>query len=312
MSDSLPMPISTLTRAQRSSIMNLVRRAARTEIMPRFRRLDASDIAQKTSRQDLVTEADHASEAMIARGLVGLFPNALIVGEEDVAKNPEVRDRIADAELAFTIDPVDGTWNYAHGLSTFGVIISALRFGVPIFGLIYDPVMDDFVIGDSGGAAEMVVPKRRSTRALSVSAGGALADLQGYLPLYMLPKDKQAEMAALLPRFERVLSLRCSAHEMRMLAQGHVDFVLSAGLTPWDHAAGALLCQCAGGHVAMLDGSDYNAAKREGYLLCAANLETWERIRDAMSFLLDTPAATAVTDDEPDEGPSEAPESGEG
>ena len=102
------------------------------------------------------------------------------------------------------------------------------------------------------------------------------------------------------------------AHEMRMLAQGHVDFVLSAGLTPWDHAAGALLCQCAGGHVAMLDGSDYNAAKREGYLLCAANLETWERIRDAMSFLLDTPAATAVTDDEPDEGPSEAPESGEG
>ena len=61
MSDSLPMPISTLTRAQRSSIMNLVRRAARTEIMPRFRRLDASDIAQKSSRQDLVTEADHAS-----------------------------------------------------------------------------------------------------------------------------------------------------------------------------------------------------------------------------------------------------------
>ncbi|MGR3375856.1 inositol monophosphatase family protein [Salipiger abyssi] len=295
MTDSLPMPISTLTKAQRTSIMNLVRRAARTEIMPRFRSLDAADISQKTSRQDLVTEADRAAEAMIARGLVNLFPNALIVGEENVAENPEVVDKIAEAELAFTIDPVDGTWNYAHGLATFGVILSALRFGVPVFGLLYDPVMDDFILGETGGPAEMTVPKRRIVRSLSVSQGGPVEELQGYLPLYMLPEDKQAPMAQLMTRFERALSLRCSAHEFRMLAQGHVDFVLSARLTPWDHAAGALLCQCAGGHVAMLDGSDYNAAKREGYLLCASNAATWNRIRDAMSFLLDTPEAETET-----------------
>ncbi|MCR8548823.1 inositol monophosphatase [Salipiger sp. P9] len=291
MTDSLPMPISTLTQAQRTSIMNLVRRAARTEIMPRFRSLDASDISQKTSRQDLVTEADRAAEAMIARGLVGLFPNALIVGEENVSENPEVLDKIAEAELAFTIDPVDGTWNYAHGLATFGVILSALRFGNPVFGLLYDPVMDDFVIGETNGPAEMIVPKRRVRRPLSVSAGGQVEELQGYLPLYMLPEDKQSAMAALMPRFERVLTLRCSAHEMRMLAQGHVDFVLSVRLTPWDHAAGALLCQCAGGYAAMLDGSEYNATKREGYLLCASDKATWERLRDALSFLTDAPEA---------------------
>ena len=147
MSDTLPMPVSTLSKAQRSSILNLVRRAARAEILPRFRNLESGEIDQKKSHQDLVTEADRAAERMIARGLLALFPNALIIGEENVADHPEVLDKVADAELAFTIDPVDGTWNYAHGLTTFGVIVSALRFGTPVFGLIYDPVMDDVVLG---------------------------------------------------------------------------------------------------------------------------------------------------------------------
>ena len=58
-----------------------------------------------------------------------------------------------------------------------------------------------------------------------------------------------------------------------------------AGLTPWDHAAGALIARRAGCHVAMLDGSDYRADTRDGYLLAAANLATWNRLRDLWSFL---------------------------
>lgn len=288
MTDSLPMPISApLTQAQRTTILNLVRRAARSEILPRFRALDPSDIAEKSGRHDLVTAADKAAEAMITRGLMRLFPHALIIGEEHVASHPEVLDKVADAELAFTIDPVDGTWNYAQGLATFGVILSVLRFGTPVFGMIYDPVMDDVVLAETGGPAEMLLPKRRLKRRLSVSAGGALQDLHGFVPLYNLPPKKRAEVAALYPRLERAHSLRCSAHEFRLFAQGSVDFVLSGRLTPWDHAAGALIARCAGGHVAMLDGSEYNAAKREGYLLVAATRSAWDDLRDAFSMLLD-------------------------
>jgi fructose-1,6-bisphosphatase/inositol monophosphatase family enzyme len=69
---------------------------------------------------------------------------------------------------------------------------------------------------------------------------------------------------------------------------GHVDFVLCSNLTPWDHAAGALIVQRAGGHVACLDGSEYRAQMRDGYLLCASDAATWGRVRDAMSFLLET------------------------
>lgn len=287
MTDSLPMTIpAPLSIAQRTSIMNLVRRAARAEILPRFRALAADEIDQKTGPQDLVTEADRAAERMIARGLLGMFPNALIVGEEDVAKNPDVVDKIAAAEMAFTIDPVDGTWNFAHGLTTFGVILSITRYGTPVFGLLYDPVMDDSIVADDIGPAQMLRP-RKAPQMLSVSRGGPIEALSGYVGLHYLPQDKLAAMAATFPRFTRATSLRCACHEFRMLAQGHVDFTFCTGLTPWDHAAGVLIVQRAGGHVAMLDGSVYRAdAPRSGYLLAASDTATWGRLRDVFGFLL--------------------------
>lgn len=288
MTDHLPMPIpAPLTRAQRTSIVNLIRRTAKAEILPRFQTLSKHDIDMKTGPQDVVTEADRASERMIARGLLRLFPNALIVGEEDVAENPEIVDKIADSEMAFTIDPVDGTWNFAHGLPLFGVILSMTRFGTPVFGLLYDPIMDDVIIAEEGGPAQLIRP-RRAAQHLSVSKGGAIEELTGFVGLHHLPESKKAAHAATLPLYAQVNTLRCACHEFRMMAQGHVDFILSAGLTPWDHAAGALAVQRAGGHVALLDGSDYRAdATRSQYLLCAANKDLWDKLAKIYAYLLE-------------------------
>lgn len=287
MTDSLPMPITApLTNAQRTQIINLLRRAARTEIIPRFRMLGSHQIDQKTGPQDIVTDADRGAEAMIARGLQVLFPHALIVGEENASENPAIIDKIAEAELCFTIDPVDGTWNYAHGLPLFGVMLSILRFGTPVFGVLYDPVSNDVIWADSEHQTELLLP-RRAKRALKTRQGGAVGDLMGYVPLYLIPEDKRDTMAATFPRFDRIASLRCACHEARMVAQGHVDFVLFAKLTPWDQPAGVIAVQKAGGHVAMLDGSEYKGDTRSGYLLMACNPATWGRVREVFEFLLD-------------------------
>jgi fructose-1,6-bisphosphatase/inositol monophosphatase family enzyme len=101
-----------------------------------------------------------------------------------------------------------------------------------------------------------------------------------------MPDDLRRKALSLYPDFARAQSLRCSAHEYRTLAQGGAHFCLSGMLTPWDHAAGVLLCQMAGGHAAMLDGSDYNAAMTEGYLLTASDKETWLRLKEQFAFLL--------------------------
>ena len=284
MTETLPLPLTPISKAQQTSLVNLVRRAAKTEILPRFRNLSAHQIATKSGPQDLVTEADEAAEAMIARGILHLFPNAVVIGEEAAAKDPGLRQTAAQAELAFIIDPVDGTWNFAHGVPLFGVILAATRFGKPIFGLLYDPMVDDWVIADDQSPT-MIAGAGRAPRPTTVSAGGALADLSGVIHFHLLPKDKQAALAPVLPEFLRTGSMRCSCHEYRILAQGGVDFCLSGVLNPWDHAAGVLLCQQAGGHVRMLDGSEYHIGTEQGYLLAAANAETWDRIATALSPL---------------------------
>lgn len=286
MTDTLPMPISSLTKAQRTTIVNLVRRAARAEIMPRFRSLSTHQVSEKNGPHDLVTDADRDAEKMIARGLLAMFPNALIVGEEEVSENPGILEKVGEAELAFTVDPVDGTWNFAKGLTVFGVILSMLRFGKPVFGLLYDPVMDDMIVAEHDGDTKMLRPQRPA-QTLKTSAGGAIETLTGYIGLHHIPQTKQGAMAATFPRFARASSLRCSCHEFRMMAQGHVDFVVSGGLTPWDHAAGVLAVQRAGGHAALLDGSEYSATAGHGkFLLCASDAATWGRLAEVIDFLL--------------------------
>jgi len=286
MSEShLPMSIpAPLTKAQRTQIINLVRRTSRAEILPRFRTLGQGEIDRKSGPMDVVTAADKQAEKMITRGLLSMFPNALIVGEESMTE--EKIAELAEAEMGFAIDPVDGTWNFANGLATFGVILAMTRFGVPVFGLIYDPITDEVMIADEASTARALAP-RRPARAVSVSDGGPIEDLSGFVSFYNLPEEHRPDMANLMTRFQRLYTLRCAAQEFRMVAQGNVDFMLCSSLSPWDHAAGALIVQRAGGHVACLDGSDYRAQMRTGYLLCAADASTWGRVRDAMSFLLD-------------------------
>jgi len=96
--------------------------AARVEVMPLFRRLVPDQIRQKTSTFDVVTRADEAAEAHITRALLAAFPGAVVVGEEAVHHDAGLLDAIATAELAFIVDPIDGTKNFVSGLPLPGLV----------------------------------------------------------------------------------------------------------------------------------------------------------------------------------------------
>lgn len=278
MTDQLPMPITApLSAAQKTQLLNLVRRAARAEIMPRFRTLDRGDIDIKKDATDLVTAADTAGEAMITRGLQMAFPHALVIGEEAISKTPTLMDGVAEAELSFIIDPVDGTWNFAHGMPLFGTMVAVCRFGQPVFGLIYDPVGDDAIMADNTSPALWQTVTGRH-RPIKTAAEKELGDLHGYMHIRLMPPADRALTYTKLHALANVGSLRCSAHEYRMLATGGVDFVMSGNLNAWDHAAGALICAQAGGKSAMLDGSSYDATTSNGYLLCATSGAVWDKV----------------------------------
>ena len=94
-------------------LAEILRRAAAQEILPRFRNLEAGAVRLKTSAIDLVTDADEAAERVIEAELLRAFPGALVIGEEGVSQHPRRLEGLGEAEFAFIIDPIDGTFNFA-------------------------------------------------------------------------------------------------------------------------------------------------------------------------------------------------------
>src|SRR5215469_13765721 len=97
-------------------IGEIISSAARIEIMPRFGRLVARQVREKSSRFDVVTDADEAAETAISSMLAAAYPSAVIVGEEATARDSTLLAALDTADLAFVLDPLDGTRNFASGL----------------------------------------------------------------------------------------------------------------------------------------------------------------------------------------------------
>jgi fructose-1,6-bisphosphatase/inositol monophosphatase family enzyme len=274
-----------LADSRRDLLLSAVREAARVRILPRFRALDASEIAIKSGPADLVTLADTEAEEDIKARVGALWPEALVLGEETAAADRRARAAMGVAEICVVVDPVDGTWNFAKGLAMFGVLLAVLRRGVPVWGLLYDPVMDDWIEAAPGGPAWFVAASGRR-KTLRCSAESRPGRLTGYLPLGLYHRQARGRIAAEFPDFQRITSLRCSAHEYRMVAQGHAEFCLSGPTPhPWDHAAGVLAVEAAGGVARFLDGRPYTAARAKGVLLSAGSQAAWDALARRFAFL---------------------------
>jgi fructose-1,6-bisphosphatase/inositol monophosphatase family enzyme len=259
----------------------ILARAAEAEIMPRFRTLNAEQVRQKSSSFDLVTEADEAAEKAIARELAAAFPGSIIIGEEAAAKNPDIVSGIADAELAFIIDPIDGTRNFVVGLPLFGSMIAATVRGEIVFGAIHDPVCEDTAFALRGEGA-WVEGRYRKRVALKVADPVPLASMDALISTSFLPEPLRSTVNGNLARVGLTGSLRCAAHEYRLAAAGNCHLLLYNKLMPWDHAAGWLLHREAGGFSARFDGSDYKPTVQSGGLLYAPDQESWQLARAAL------------------------------
>ena len=268
------------------ALVQIVRGAARSEIMPRFRRLTEDAVSSKTAPDDLVTEADLNAETAIAAGVRTLLPEAAIIGEEAVEANASLLDQIGVAPLSVIVDPVDGTWNFAKGLTTFGVILAVAVRGETVFGLLYDPVMDDWIETRRGGGTWYVTAD--GVRRQLLFSGDATDELTGFVPLFNFPKSIRLRLVGDIPGFRRIWSVRCSCHEYRTMASGDADYTVSNALKPWDHAAGALAVAEAGGAVGLLDGRPYRPSITSGgYLVTARSAAILSRVRSTFSVLIE-------------------------
>lgn len=264
-----------------AAIADLVRAVSRTEIMPRFHRLTAGAVRAKTGPLDLVTDADETAEARLAEGLTRLFPGCAVVGEEAAAADETVLSRLATHDLAFTVDPVDGTLNFAAGLPLFGVMVAAVVAGEVAAAVIHDPVKDEAALALAGQGAWLEAADG-SRSALRVAAPAPLETMTALVSWRFMPEPQRSLVCRNLPRFAAVWDLRCAAHQYRMAAAGHVHALAYTKLMPWDHAAGWLLHREAGGYAALHDGTPYRPAVIGGGLICAPDEASWRTVRDAL------------------------------
>ncbi len=271
----------SFTKSDLAELVTLVRAVGRTAVMPHFRSLRPEDVQAKTGPLDLVTVADEAAEAQLTAALLARHPNCVVVGEEATSKDASLLDRIADAELCFILDPIDGTSNFAAGLPLFGMMLAVTRFGRTVGAIIHDPVGDDTAVALDGQGAWL---ERRDSgvEMLSVAAPAPLGEMSGALSWRFMPEPTKSQVCARLPRLAGAWDYRCAAHQYRLAASGGCHFSVYSRLLPWDHAAGELLYREAGGYAARLDGSPYSPASTEGGLILAPDQASWTALHGAL------------------------------
>ena len=263
------------------AVVDLLRTTARSEIMPRFRKLRPDMVQTKSGPSDLVTEADVAAEAVFTAGLHRLFPGCVVVGEEACAADPDLLGRLADAELAFVVDPIDGTANYVAGLPLFGVMAAAVAGGRVVASAIHEPVCDTTATALLGGGAWMADADGSRTR-LHVAPAAKTSDMAGCVSWRYMPEPMRGTVLRNMARLGVACDYRCAAHQYRMLAAGNADYMVFNRLLPWDHLPGWLLHQEAGGFSAHFDGSPLAATDVTGGLICTSDRVSF----DALSAVL--------------------------
>ena len=219
---------------------------------------------------DMVTEADKASEALIAERIRSRFPAHDLLGEEGARG-------ASGSPYRWIVDPIDGTTNFAHSLPTFAVSIALELDGAPLVGVVHDPMRDECFLAVRGGGATLNgAPLRVSPTTALI--GSLLATGFAYETSLRL---RQADVwRVLIPQVQAIRQTGSSALNLAYVAAGRLDGYWERGIHPWDVAAGALIAQEAGGVVTAFNGGAYHSAARE---LVASNGPLHPFLIDAVS-----------------------------
>ncbi|MDL2077012.1 inositol monophosphatase family protein [Streptomyces sp. GXMU-J15] len=255
-----------------------VRRAAAQEIMPRWRSLAAHEIDQKSGPHDLVTDADRNAELYLTEALGALLPGTVVVGEEAVHADPATYDAIQQAAPVWIVDPVDGTRQFVRGETGFCTLVALVRQGVVLASWTYAPALDQFAVAIRGGGARLDGEPLNSG---TPEPGRDLRVATSH-PDYTTDEQKRALLGLWT---DGVAPRACGSAGLEYLAvaRGESDAVAFSWEAAWDHAAGLLLVEEAGGAHLTLTGEPFRVTGGNALPFTAArDAETAGRIRELL------------------------------
>jgi fructose-1,6-bisphosphatase/inositol monophosphatase family enzyme len=262
--------------ALHGAMHELLRDVTRRAITPYYQKLAADEVTAKAA-DDVVTVADNLSEEMLAEGLAKIIPGLPIVGEEAAHADATVQDRLSSD--CWIVDPLDGTRNFAKGQPPFGILIAMASGGEAHTGWIYDCLTDRFCVAHRGKGA-FVNGEKISARPTGESPPVAAISL-----IFMDGARREAVKEA-AAGYRLVDVPYCAAEQYPRLALGVNDVSIFERTLAWDHAAGVLWLNEAGGKAARLDGSPYRVDEwaRKG-LVGAASPALWDEMATRLANL---------------------------
>ncbi len=215
------------------------------------------DIARtKSGAKDYATHQDQESERIVLNEIEKRFPSDAVLAEES-------RPTHHDAERLWIVDPLDGTRNYANGLTHFAVSIAFCHAGQVQAAAVYVPCDEEmFHARRHHGARLNGAPLRMQTPSKSLEAS---------LVATGFSYDQGADLHPHIEIFEQVMNVATdvlrfgsAATDLCYVAAGRFGAYYESGLKPWDVAAAALIVQEAGGIVSDLCGAPLDLFAKRG------------------------------------------------
>ncbi|MEK7672453.1 MAG: inositol monophosphatase family protein [Patescibacteria group bacterium] len=216
---------------------------------------------KEKSLNNLVTNADKASEAFIIKTIKSAFPDHAIIAEE--SSDGKFSEEYKNADYLWIIDPLDGTTNFAHGLPLYSVSIALCEIKKAessknfdylsaeiIFGIVHAPALNETFYAQKGKGAYL------NGKKISVSPTGKVEKslfVTGFPPVNQ--KLNMPYFLTMMKQCQAIRRLGSAALDLAYVACGRFEGHWEFGLKPWDIAAGSLIVAEAGGKVTDINGN---------------------------------------------------------
>ena len=200
-----------------------------------------------------------------------------MVGEEATFADDTVLAPLADS-LCWIVDPLDGTNNFAFGKAPFGVLVALADKGETLGGWILDSLTGRFCHAGIGTGAWI------NGERIAARATGTTPPVAAISTVFMDQAEREAVSEHIAPHYALVDIPRCAAEQYPRLVLGTNDIAVFNRTLPWDHAAGVLFVNEAGGKAARGDGSPYRVDQfeRRG-LIGAASPQLWDAFAELVA-----------------------------
>jgi inositol-phosphate phosphatase / L-galactose 1-phosphate phosphatase / histidinol-phosphatase len=211
-----------------------------------------------------VTVADREAEAAMRDLIAQRFPEDGVLGEEHGATRP-------DAARIWVLDPIDGTKSFIAGIPLFGVLIALVENGVPVLGVIDQPILSERWLGVAG----------KATTKNDASAKTRTCAELGAATLYATSPDMFGADRAAFESLKGAVKLArfgADCYAYAQLASGFIDLVVEADLKPYDFCALAPVIAGAGGSITDWQGRPLDLAS-DGRVVAAGDAALAQKAR---------------------------------